>query len=102
VRQADRQRLPRPPWPKEIPLPNFENIYAQLRTLIEIAQQEMDAIRLAVISPHNAPFFEQDELFGKDVKDKAFPQINSEIKAVGNCLAADLNSGILLALKFRC
>ena len=98
ARQAIIQGLPRPPWPKEIPLPSFEKIYAQLRMLIEMARREMEAIRLAVISNENAQFFEQDEQFGKEVKDSASPQINAEIKAAGNCLAADLHTAAVFHL----
>ena len=98
ARQAIIQGLPRPPWPKEIPLPSFEKIYAQLRMLVEMARREMEAIRLAAIFNENAQFFEQDEQFGKEVKDSASPQLNAEIKAAGNCLAADLHTAAVFHL----
>jgi hypothetical protein len=98
ARQAIIHGLPRPPWPKEIPLPSFEKIYADLRLLIEKAMCEMDGIRLAAIFNENAQLFERDELFGKEVKDSASPQLNTEIKAAGNCLAADLHTAAVFHL----
>ena len=48
-----------------------------------------------------AQFFEQDDLFGepgKPFKPLASDAINAEIKAVGNCLAADLNTAAVFHL----
>ena len=98
ARQAIIQGLPRPPLPKEIPLPSFETIYSELRKLIEKANREMDAIRLAAIYDENARFFEQDDLFGKEIKDSASSQLNAEIKTAGNCLAADLYTAAVFHL----
>jgi hypothetical protein len=98
VRQASVQGLPRPRMSKEVPLPGFDAVYAQLRTLIELAWGEMDNIRFALIFGDNASFFEQTEIFGKDVKDSASPKLNAEIKAAGNCLAADLHTAAVFHL----
>jgi hypothetical protein len=48
--------------------------------------------------PPNAQFFERDDLFGKVFHDAASPEINAEIKAAGNCLAADLNTAAVFHL----
>lgn len=45
-----------------------------------------------------AQFFEQDALFGKSFHDTASPEVNSEIKAVGNCLSCDLNTAAVFHL----
>lgn len=96
-RPAMRQGLPSPPFPKEIKV-SFEAIYAQLRLLYKTVQQEMEEVRLAVIFSRNAQFFEQDALFGKEIKDSASNELNAEIKAAGNCLATDLNTAAIFHL----
>jgi hypothetical protein len=96
-RPAVRKGLPSPPFPKEIKV-SFDAIYPQLRLLFKTIQQEMDGVRLAVILSQNAKLFEQDELFGKQVKDSASQELNAEIKAAGNCLATDLNTAAIFHL----
>jgi hypothetical protein len=91
-RQALLQGLPLPPVPKHVPLPSYEMIYAQLRLLTDQVVQDMDAIRLAVVFKDHARFFEQDALFGADFHNAASADINREIKAASNCLAADLHT----------
>ena len=54
--------------------------------------EELDLIRLAVIPVEQAQYFERDDLFGADFQSKASAQIDAEIKAAGNCLAAGLNT----------
>jgi hypothetical protein len=98
VRRAILDGLPRPPMLKQVPLPSFETIYAQLRTLAEQMRQDMDAVRLAVVFKDQAQFFEQDELFGPKFHGMASVAINSEIKAAGNCLAADLPTAAVFHL----
>lgn len=98
LRQARIKGLPRPPMPKEVPLPGFETVYAQLRAIAENAYVEMDSIRLTAIWPDKARFFERDDLFDKAFHAKAPPKINAEIKAAGNCLAADLNTAAVFHL----
>ena len=53
--------------------------------------------KLAFISPERAELLEQEALFGERVR-QAFPSASSEIKAVGNCLAADLNTAAVFHL----
>lgn len=53
--------------------------------------EEIREFRFAFIEPKNAVFFEKDGLFGDKVS-TAFPSAVPEIKAAGNCLAADLGT----------
>lgn len=46
----------------------------------------------AFIPAKRAEFFEREDLFGEPFHQKSSPTINAEIKAVGNCLASDLNT----------
>ena len=84
--------------PKQVPLPSFENIYAQLRTLSEQMRRDMDAVRMAVVFQEQAQFFEQDALFGPDFHNAASVQISAEIKAAGNCLAVGMNTAAVFHL----
>ncbi len=97
-RRAILDGLPRPPMPKQVPLPSFETIYAQLRTLAEQMRRDMDAVRLAVVFKDQAQFFEQDALFGPEFQNVASAQINAEIKAAGNCLAVGMNTAAVFHL----
>jgi hypothetical protein len=74
--------------PKEAPLPHFDSVYWQLQGIVTEMQKEMKLIRLAVIWKDQAPYFEQDSLFGEQFHKNASAKINAEIKAAGNCLAA--------------
>jgi hypothetical protein len=98
ARRAILEGSPRPPWPKEVPLPSFATIYAQLRTLAERTRADMDAIRLAVVFRDHAQYFEQDALLGAEFHNMASGKINIEMKAAGNCLAADLNTAAVFHL----
>jgi len=51
----------------------------------------------AFISPSKLEFFEQDTLFGENVN-KEFPDAVLEIKAFGNCMAADLHTAAVFHL----
>jgi hypothetical protein len=61
-------------------------------------RRDMDAIRLAVVFKDQAQFFEQDALFGNGFHMAASDKINGEIKAAGNCLAADLGTAAVFHL----
>ncbi len=84
--------------PKDVPLPSFELIYAQIRQLYERMGQELGTVEAAVFFPERANFFEKDDLFGKAFHDTASNEINREIKAAGNCLAADLHAAAVFHL----
>jgi hypothetical protein len=43
-------------------------------------------------------FFNQDALFGPEVNSAASAEMNAEIRAAGNCLAADLNTAAVFHL----
>jgi hypothetical protein len=57
----------------------------------------MDDNYLAFIEAKKIPFFENDDLFGDDVK-KAFPFTIPDIREAGNCLAVDLNTAAACVL----
>jgi hypothetical protein len=58
---------------------------------------ELDKRYCAFIPSDKVEFFEQNKLFGDDVWG-AFPEARDEIKSVGNCLAADLNTACVFHL----
>jgi len=68
-----------------------------LKNLMATAKREMAAKTVAFIAVRKAPFFEADDLFGKDVS-AAFRSAVSDIRAAGNCLAANLNTAAVFHL----
>ncbi len=96
-REALLRGQPAPRIPKEVPPQTFQHIYALLRTLGRIVWEEMEQIKLVVIKPDKAHFFEKESLFGLEVG-MAFPRAKAEIKDAGNCLAADLNTSAVFHL----
>lgn len=60
---------------------------------------EIDSRKMAFIQESKTHYFEQDALFGEDVR-KAFPdpKTHQEIKEAGNCLAFDLNTAAVFHL----
>jgi hypothetical protein len=85
-------------FPKSIPPRPLNSINTELQTIRKKIYEEMDSIRLAVIPQDKAGFFEQNDLLGKSFHDSASPEISAEIKAAGNCLAADLNTAAIFHL----
>jgi hypothetical protein len=77
---------------KNTPYKNYSEVTEALGMIISKTQTELEALSFACIPINKDRFFEQSELFGKTVKEAASEEINSEIKAAGNCLAAELNT----------
>jgi len=96
--EAIIHRQPEPPMGKQIPHQTYQQIYAQLRLIFAFLREEMEEIKLVVIKTGKVRFFEQDALFGPVVKASASPELNAEIRAAGNCLAADLNTAAVFHL----
>jgi hypothetical protein len=96
-REALLRGQPEPRIPEKVPPQTFQHVYALLRTLGRIVWEEMEEIKLVVIKPDKARFFEKDALFGPEVA-LVFPGAKTEIKDAGNCLAADLNTAAVFHL----
>jgi hypothetical protein len=75
-----------------VPNKNYSEVAESVRLIILKTHNELDLRSFAYIPIDRDCFFEQSELFGKAVKEAASEEINSEIKAAGNCLAAGLNT----------
>jgi hypothetical protein len=83
-------------FPKEIPPTDLASVHKQLVAIRRKLHEELDNIRFALISKNRLEYFENDNLFGKDAR---FPrEWNTEVKAAGNCLAADLNTAAVYHL----
>lgn len=78
-------------------LPNYA-IETELAGLRSTLLYEIGDIKFAYISEVHVKFFEQDDLWGKEFHTTVAPEINAEIKAAGNCLAADLNTAAVFHL----
>jgi len=59
---------------------------------------ELAARKLVFIANDKQQYLERDDLFGEPFHKRASKAINTEIKAVGNCLAADLNTAAVFHL----
>lgn len=66
--------------------------------LLDSISREMAYTHFAYISEAKSQFFEQNALFGEEFHKRASSEINTEIKAAGNCLAADLNTAAVFHL----
>jgi hypothetical protein len=75
-----------------------ETLKSEIGGLQKTIIRELADKKFAFIPPGNDQFFERDDLFGKEFHDFASPEINVEIKAAGNCLAADLNTAAIFHL----
>jgi hypothetical protein len=64
----------------------------------EKTRGELHSMIFVQIPPDKAQFFEQDALFGPAVQNAASMELNAEIRAAGNCLAADLNTAAVFHL----
>jgi hypothetical protein len=69
-----------------------DEIFAEIEGLERMFAKELALCNFAFIPNSGADYFEQDDLFGKPFHNSAPPEINAEIKAAGNCLAADLHT----------
>jgi hypothetical protein len=80
---------------------SFGVVIALFDDLLSAMRGDVDGITCTFIEKSKAQYFEQDDLFGepgKPFKPLASDAINAEIKAAGNCLAADLNTAAVFHL----
>jgi hypothetical protein len=75
-----------------------EVMEAEILSIRQTICEEFGKRQFAFIPVNKAQYFEQDALFDEDFHAKASPKINAEIKAAGNCLAADLNTAAVFHL----
>jgi hypothetical protein len=75
-----------------------QELVRELKGIGDAADKELSQIKFAFIPTAKDKFFDRDDLFGKSFHDSAAPEMNSEIKAAGNCLAADLNTAAVFHL----
>ena len=73
----------------------FQVIQSEVYAIKKSLFQELRKRKFAFILPEKDAFFECDDLFGKNFHNAASPEINSEIKAAGNCLAVELNTAAI-------
>ncbi len=73
-------------------------IQAELQALRRELCNELMATEFALIPTDKAAYFERDNLFGEEFHKNADQKINDEIKAAGNCLAAELNTAAVFHL----
>jgi hypothetical protein len=78
-------------------LPRHE-IKTDLLGLLNSISREVAYTQFVYISKPNAEFCEQDALFGEEFHKNASAEINSEIKAAGNCIAVDLHTAAVFHL----
>jgi hypothetical protein len=78
-------------------IPNFSVIDTHLGAIRNSLWYELFERKFTFIPLEKAGFFERDNLFDKAVE-KSFPSAKSDIKAAGNCLAADLNTAAIFHL----
>ena len=76
---------------------NFKVIEAELDILKSTVWGELAVRKFTCVSSEKSCFFEQEKLFGDNVYD-AFKEAREDIKAAGNCLAADLNTAAVFHL----
>jgi hypothetical protein len=93
--KLDMQASAKQVWELELTLkslkPNLTEISTFLTTLLRTMNGELNTRIFAYIPQTKTDYMEQDALFGDDVN-KKFPTAAPEIKAAGNCIAADLNT----------
>ena len=63
-----------------------------LEGMLQIMREEFKEQSFAFLPKATAHYFERDDLFGKHFHALAPDDINAEIRAAGNCLAAELNT----------
>jgi hypothetical protein len=71
-----------------------KELVRELKGIKDAAEKELRLRKFAFIPTAKDKFFEQEKLFGDGVY-SAFPSARDEIKAAGNCLAADLNTAAI-------
>jgi hypothetical protein len=74
---------------------SYQTVNISLKNLVITIVMEIQERVLVFIPPDRIEHFERDDLFGKAFHDSISPEINSEIKAAGNCLAAELNTAAM-------
>jgi len=76
----------------------IEEFFSEIRGISEAFVKELAQRQFAFIPADKACYFEQEQLFDRAVKDAASAELNREIKAAGNCFAADLNTAAVFHL----
>lgn len=77
---------------------NPKELAGCLKSVARVMQGEYEKQMFAYIPASNAHYFERDDLYGQQFHDAASPEINAEIKAAGNCIAADLSTAAVFHL----
>ena len=75
-----------------------EIVGSQIKGILSTFDKELREKKFAYIPSEKAHYFERDDLFGKTVHENSSAELNAEIKAAGNCLAADLNTAAVFHL----
>jgi hypothetical protein len=75
--------------------PSYSDAALHLRNLWNTIQEDLREKRFAFIA--KSEFFEQDNVFGHEVS-QAFPSALGDIRATGNCIAADLHTAAIFHL----
>lgn len=76
---------------------NSSATHNEFECLVNEIAREMRSNTFVFIPSANARYLEKHSLFGPEVK-SAFPSARPEIKAAGNCIAADLNTAAVFHL----
>jgi hypothetical protein len=76
----------------------IEEFFSEIRGISEAFAKELAQRQFAFIPANKACYFELDDLFGESFHKVASSEMNMEIKAAGNCLAADLNTAAVFHL----
>jgi hypothetical protein len=72
-----------------------EELISEIEGIEDSVRGELFREKFVFIPTDKAEHFERDDLFGKTFHDSASKEINFEIKAAGNCLAAELNTAAI-------
>jgi hypothetical protein len=80
------------------PDPAFQVIETEISGIYASILSELQRSKFAFIPARKWAFFEQAALFDEPFHRDASPEINVEVKAAGNCLAADLNTAAVFHL----
>ena len=83
---------------KNTPYKNYSEVTEALGIIISKTQTELESRSFACIPFGKDRYFEEDALFGKEVRQACSDEINAHIKDAGNCLAAELNTAAVFHL----
>lgn len=83
---------------KNTPYKNYSEATEALGMIISKTQTELESRSFACIPFGKDQYFEEDALFGNEVRQACSDEVNAHIKDAGNCLAADLNTAAVFHL----